>query len=148
MEFQSEAQKAVYEKIKPWMSELFGEFARPREDAPVFGIAVGSAWVTTAVYPWRDDDATICTRGYVVTDVELTPELMKFLLQENNGMRFGAFGVDQDEDVFFEHTIAGSSCDKAELRASVMAVVATADEYDDKIVARWGGQRALDRQRG
>jgi hypothetical protein len=26
-----------------------------------------------------------------------------------------------------------------------MAVIITADEYDDKIVARWGGQRALDR---
>jgi len=37
--------------------------------------------------------------------------------------------------------------DKTELRASVMAVVSTADEHDDEIVSRWGGKRALDMAR-
>jgi len=27
MEFQTDVQKQVYEKITPWMKELFGEFA-------------------------------------------------------------------------------------------------------------------------
>jgi hypothetical protein len=42
-------------------------------------------------------------------------------------------------------TAIGSSCDKSELRTSVMAVLGTADKYDDEIMGRWGGKRALDR---
>jgi hypothetical protein len=147
MEFRTQAQKACYEKIAPWMKELFGEFAFARDDAPVISVVVGSAVAQTAVFPWGEDDATICTRAYVVTGAELTPDLMHYLLRKNADMRFGAFGVDDDGDIVFEHTIVGSTCDKEELRASVMAVVLTADQFDDEIVARWGGQRALDRMR-
>jgi len=69
---------------------------------------------------------------------------MQFLLRKNDDMRFGAFGLDRDMDIFFEHTIVGSTCDKEELRATVMAVLQTADKYDDEIVAKWGGERAVD----
>lgn len=147
MEFKTQAQKACYEKIVPWMKELFGELAIPREDAPVVGVRIGSVFAQTVVFPWGDDDATICTRAYVVMGAELTPDLMRYLLRENADMRFGAFGIDSDGDIFFEHTIVGSTCDKDELKASVLAVVVTADNYDDEIVARWGGQRTLDRMR-
>jgi hypothetical protein len=126
---------------------LFGEFAVARDDVPAIGVVVGSAVAQAIVFPWGEDDATICTRAYVVTGAELTPDLMRYLLRENADMRFGAFGVDDDGDILFEHTIVGSTCDKEELKASVMAVVMTADRYDDQIVARWGGQRALDRKR-
>ena len=145
MEFRSAAQKACYEKIVPWMKELFGEFVMLRTDAPAMAVVIGSAVAQVGVIPWGNDDATINTRAYVVTGAEATSELMHFLLRETDNMRFGGFGLDSDDDVFFEHAIVGSTCDKAELKASVMAVVVTADQYDDKIVARWGGQRALDR---
>jgi hypothetical protein len=147
MEFVTEAQKACYEKIKPWMKDLFGEFSMAREDAPVFGLIVGSALAQTAVYPWGDDDATICTRAYVVTGAEITPELMDYLLKANANMRFGAFGLDNENDIMFEHTVVGSRADKEEIKASILAVVMTADKYDDEIIARWGGQRALDQRK-
>jgi hypothetical protein len=147
MEFATAAQKACYDKVASWMKELFGELVLMRDDAPVMGVMMGSALATVAVWPWGDDDATITTRAYVVTGAELTPDLMRYLLQKNADMRFGAFGVDKDGDILFEHSIVGSSCDKAELKASVLAVLVTADRYDDEIVARWGGERALDRMR-
>jgi hypothetical protein len=81
----------------------------------------------------------------VVTKVELTPDLMKYLLRCNYDMTLGAFGIDDAGDIFFEHTILGSSCDKSELRASVGAIAFVADKYDDEIVGRWGGERAVDR---
>jgi hypothetical protein len=52
--------------------------------------------------------------------------------------------LDKSGDVTFEHNIVGSTCDKNELKASIMAVVGTADRYDDQIVSRWGGKRASD----
>lgn len=145
MDFSTAAQKETYERIAPWVKELFGVFAKAREDKPAFWVAVGSAQAQLMVLPWGSDDATITTRSWVVTDVELTPDLMRFLLRKNNEVRFGAFGVDDDDDIFFEHTISGATCDKEEIEHSVKAVVSVADEFDDQIVERWGGRRARDR---
>jgi type III secretion system-like peptide-binding chaperone len=146
MEFKSEAQKACYEKVVPWMKEVFGEFIRVREDMPIIAVFVGSAIAQVAVFAWGDNDATITTRAYVVTGADTSQkDLLEYLLRESADMRFGAFGIDQEGDILFQHAIVGSKADKDELKASVMAVVLTADDYDDKIVSRWGGQRALDK---
>lgn len=145
MEFKTNAQKECYERVKPMIKELFGEMALFREDAPMFGIIVGSALTETVVLPWGEDDALVSTRSYVVTDVDATPDLMRFLLTENSKFIFGAFGLDDDGDIIMENSLYGKTCDKEELRNSILAVAKTADTYDDKIVSRWGGQRAEDR---
>ncbi|MCA1954714.1 MAG: YbjN domain-containing protein [Anaerolinea sp.] len=145
MEFQNEFQKQMYEKLAGMMKELFGAFASPRQDSPAFGISMGSAYTVVSVLPWREDEAIFTTRSYVVTGIEIVPELMYYLLRENDRMRFGAYGIDRDNDIFFEHTIVASTCDLEELKSSVLAVVYTADQADDEITSRWGGQRAVDR---
>lgn len=147
MQFQSTMQEACYEKVALWMRELFGKFPCARDDVPGLAVFMGSALVEVFVFPAGENEAVINTRSYVVTEVELSADLMRFLLRENINMRFGAFGIDDQGDVIFEHTIVGSTCDKPELEASVKAVLEIADEYDDKIVERWGGKRALDRIR-
>ncbi len=145
MEFQTSAQKDCYNRIFPWMTDLFGESAVAFEDEPLFIITIGSAVASTRVVPWGDDEALITTRAFVVTDVEMTPELSYYLLRANNGIFFGRFALDNEDDIVFEHSLVGSSCDRIELRHSVTTVVRLADDYDDEIVARWGGKRALDR---
>jgi hypothetical protein len=150
MHFETEAQKAVYEKVASWLRESFGPTVNAREEGPVFDVAAGlvmggSAVAHVSVDPWGERDATVTVRAYVVTDVEPTPDLLHFLLRQNDRMRYGAFGLDKDNDVFFEHSVLGSTLDKEELMASVMAVLNTADRYDDEIRQRWGGRRALDR---
>ncbi|BAC90423.1 gll2482 [Gloeobacter violaceus PCC 7421] len=145
MEFETEPQRQVFDKILPWVYEIFGEKAvNVHEDKPLIRISFGSAFVVANVYPWRED-AVINVRSYVVTNVEMGAELMRFLLRENDDMRFGAFGIDEENDIFFEYAIVGSTCDMPELKAAVGAVAFSADEYDDQIVARWGGERAVDR---
>jgi hypothetical protein len=146
MEFQNEFQKQMYDKLAGMMKELFGTFASPRQGSPSFGVSMGSAYTVTSVLPWREDEAIFTTRSYVVTGIEIVPELMYYLLRENDRMRFGAFGIDKDNDIFFEHTIVASTCDLEELKSSVLAVVYTADQSDDEITSRWGGQRAVDRR--
>lgn len=148
MEFETQAQKACYERIAPWVTDLFGGSVLRKPDKPILGVMHGSAFAQVGVFPWGDGDAIITTRAYVVTGAELTPDLMRFLLEENAGMRFGAFGVDDEGDIIFEHSIVGSTCDQRELESSVIHVARTADEFDDQIVARWGGERALDQIRG
>jgi hypothetical protein len=145
MEFKTPAQQAIYEKVRPLVSELFGEMASVRDDRPTFGLQFGSAWVQTWVSAWGDDDATITTRAWLTTGTELTVDVARFLLTANDDMRLGAFGIDKDGDTFFEHTILGSTVTKVELKTSIRAVATTADEYDDEIVSRFGGIRMADR---
>lgn len=147
MRFDTNAQKQCYEKILPLMKEMFGDFAGQREEIPEFGVLVGSAFAQTAIYPFGEEESVISTRAYVVTGAELTADLMHFLLRENDRMTFGAFGIDEEGDIFFEHSILGSTCDPEELKSSVSSVVLIADEYDDLIVDKWGGKRAIDRIR-
>jgi hypothetical protein len=144
MEFQTEAQRACYDQVAVWMRELFGKFPCARPDFPGLGLFMNSALVEVLIHPWEDNDAIINTRSFVVKGATITPELMQFLLRENARMNFGAFGLDEQDNILFEHSIVGSTCDKKELEASVKAVLEIADQYDDPIVQKWGGQRALD----
>lgn len=142
--FQSAAQQQTYDKVLGWVRELCqGGEIHVRETTPVIGVVRGSAYVEVSVWPWGKDEATISTRSWVVTKAPITPDLMKYLLLENYLMRFGAFGIDDVGDIFLQHTIVGSTCDREELTASVLAVGAQADHYDDIIVGKWGGQKAL-----
>ncbi|MBE9076901.1 YbjN domain-containing protein [Romeria aff. gracilis LEGE 07310] len=145
MEFQSIAQQICYSRIAPWMQDLFGESTVAFEDEPLFIITIGSAVASTRVIPWGSEEALITTRSYVVTDIEITPELSYYLLRANNGIYFGRFALDGEDDIVFEHSLVGSSCDRIELKHSVQNVIRLADDYDDEIVARWGGKRALER---
>ncbi|NJN38473.1 MAG: YbjN domain-containing protein [Acaryochloridaceae cyanobacterium CSU_3_4] len=146
MEFQTQAQQECHAKVAGWMEELFEQIPWEQLDEPGFGLFMGSAWVEVRIYPWHEDeDSVVNIRSTVVSGAKMTPELQTFLLRENAEMRFGAFSVNDVGDILFEHTIVGSTCDSNELEASVTAVLAAADDYDDQIVEHWGGERALDR---
>lgn len=147
MQFASKAHKEIYEKVTEWMKELFGMFSDPISDKPAFIFRQGDTLVNVLVMPWGSDDATLTVRSYVVFDVEATQDLMHFLLVSNNEFRFGGFGLDGDDDVFFEHTIVGSTCDPEELKASVLAVANTSDRFAEKIIAAHGGVKPADRMR-
>lgn len=147
MQFQTPVQQACYEKIRPWMTELFESAVSPHTDSePIFVINFGSATAYTEVVPWGENEAIIVTRSWVVTDIEVSADLMQYLLRENDSLYFGRFALDEQGEIVFEHSLVGSTCDQQELKTSVITVVRFADEYDDKIVTRWGGQRALDRK--
>lgn len=144
MLFTTPAQQACYEKIAPWISELFGADATARPEEPVFDVKVGSAVTEVGVFPWKEDESVVSARARVIHGVGLSPELLQFLLRQNSVIRFGAFGIESDNEIYFQHSIVGSTCDKPELEASVRSVSSMADKYDDQIRNRWGGQRAVD----
>ena len=146
MEFRTSSHEATYNRIKPMMKELFGETgAQPREDVPQWIVQAGSAIVLVGVMPWRDDASLVSALSWVTRGTDLTPECLKYLLEQNHEFVFGGFSVDQEGDIAFSHTILGDTCDKEELKSLVMAVAVTADSQDDTIVSRWGGTRAADR---
>jgi len=145
MEFQTEAQKKVYEKVGQIMRDEFGKTAQARDDAPSFVLRHGSAYVQVTIIPINEQYTTVRAHSWVVTGVENTPELLQFLLKENLNMRFGAFGIDDVGDICFTHAILGETLEAPALMYTLMGVASVGDDYDDKIVGRFGGQRAVDR---
>lgn len=144
MEFQTEQQAAVYQRILPWMHELFQDALVASDTTPEFAIRMGSTIARIAIQPVAGD-ALICTRAYVVRGCQLHPELLLFLLRENHNAHMGAFGLDHEGDIFIQHTILGSTCDPPELKSSVLSVASLADRHDDAIANQWGGERGIDR---
>jgi uncharacterized protein (DUF433 family) len=134
----------VYERVRGFLEQHWGRFgSHPTQ--PYFALDQGSARAVVRIDPWQQQDAIVRVVSWVITGAHTEdPSLLRFLLECNHGTLFGAFGIDPEGDIFFAHSIVGSTCDQAELVASVESVLQTADEFDDVIQSRWGGMRALD----
>ena len=145
MEFENDVHAKAYEHVKQLMAELYGESCSVNADFPAFAVRAGSTTVHAAVLPRDDSEACVKVFAWVIIGAELTPDLMKYLLQKNDEFLFGGFGIDSEGDIFFKHTILANDIDKSELRATIGAVRFSADEQDDEIQKRWGGQRLADR---
>lgn len=138
--FKHKAHKKAYENVGKLLKQSFGRGFAPHPEKPVYVGTQGSCLVQVVVHPWGSDDAVVSVGSCCVMDIgELPYELLKFLLEENYKFRFGAFSIDGDGDIVFEHTIAAAKLDAEEMEASVRAILSTADEYDDRIVREYGG---------
>ena len=115
-------------------------------DDTLYVIKQGSAYVMINVVPWGDNRAMVRCTAQLVKGVDVDGPLAKQLLELNSHLRFGAFAVDAAEHtVLFTHTIlGGTTLDPEELHATLRDVALIADEYDDKLVEKYGGQRMLD----
>lgn len=145
IEFQNEAQKATYDMVAAALKEEFGRQAFPDPDQPHFALLKGSARITVTVTPRGDSASVLRAFSWVVTGPERSPELHKYLLEQNLNFVLGAFGIDSDGDVLFTYAVPGEGLSAAQVLFAVYAVLGTADDYDDDIMSKFGGQRALDR---
>ncbi len=69
---------------------------------------------------------------------------MAFLLRENAENVFGSLYLEEHGAVCVQHTVVGTSITSANLVRVLESVAYIADDYDDRIRARWGGHRAVD----
>lgn len=148
MEFKTGAHKAVHEKTRDFLHTLFGEVNVKTMD-DTFVLQEGSTFVYTRTFPIGDKKSGVEIFSYVVVDIEVTEELMRYLLTYNLRLMLGAFGLSIGEGakgtVLLSHTVLGDSMDREELYASVTAIARVADDLDDQIVASFGGKTALDK---
>ncbi len=147
--FASDIQRRCHETVGPMLKSLLEDAVQAREGTATFLVVSGQAVAAVSVGAWGDDEATITTRGYVSLGPRREPELLEFLLRENDRALFGAFGVDADGDVFFEHTVLGLASDghhvtKRELAVNVLAVLAKVESVQGEVLERWGGRRPQD----
>ncbi len=109
-----------------------------------FTIQRGSSQIMIVVRPYTEDETCVEFYSNVVTDANITPELMHFLLRKNAELHFGAFGVIFDDTITFSHSILGSSLNEKSLKLILNTVAVISDHYDDIIVDLAGGKRASD----
>lgn len=115
-------------------------------DQSLYVIKQGSTYVMINVVPWGDSRAMVRCTAQLVKGVDVDGPLAKQLLELNAHLRFGAFSWDPAEHtVLFNHTIlGGSTLDPEELMTTLRDVALIADEYDDKLMKKYGGQRMID----
>jgi hypothetical protein len=78
--------------------------------------------------------------------VRVEEDLLLGLLELNHELPVGAFSL-VGQDVFYSQSVFGKSLDRNDLLGTIAAVATISDDYDDKIVRKFGGQTALDRIR-
>lgn len=115
-------------------------------DQSLYVIKQGSTYVMINVVPWGDNRAMVRCTAQLVKGVDVDGPLAKQLLELNAHLRFGAFAWDPVEHtVLFNHTIlGGTTLDPEELTTTLRDVALIADEYDDKLMKKYGGQRMID----
>lgn len=153
IQFANSVQELTYRKVADYLStsRLFKDALRVVGDRPKFDLIYESTVVEVEVlawevHPWEASELAIVRATSCVTvGSTVDSELMHYLLLENRRMRFGAFHLDDANQVqFAESVLGGESMDLRELQTCILSVATIANTYDDLIAARFGGLRAVD----
>lgn len=146
MEFKTHEHKNVYEKTRDFLYGLYGEVNVKTID-DTFALQTGSTFVYVRTFPIGDNRAGVEVFSYVVVDVVVSEDLMRYLLTYNLRLILGAFGLTIGKDgkgsVLLSHTILGDTMDRDELSASVSAIAGVGNDLDDQIIEAFGGKTAL-----
>jgi hypothetical protein len=144
-EFHTQCQEEVYRQVKSYLDELVDEHFDDADHCD-FYLKYGSTVLEISIDAYEEDDAVIEILAFCVQGVDPTFELMQELLRLNSEIRLGAFSMDA-HDIFFSHCFLGRRLRPEQLIASLGSVASVSDLYGEKLVAKYGGETALERLR-
>lgn len=107
----------------------------------LYVIKQGSTLVMISVHPWKNH-AVVRLAAQLVKGVQMEVPLALELLELNAVLRFGAFAyVPAGDVVIFLHTLLDREiADREEFLETIRDFAIVADDYDDRIAVRFGGQ--------
>ncbi len=143
--FHTQSQEEVYRQVKSYLDELVDEHFDDAEHCD-FYLKYGSTVLEISIDPYEEDDAVVEVLAFCVQGVEATFEMAQELLQLNSVVPLGAFSV-VNNNIFYSHSFLGRRLRPEQFIASLDAVASISDEYDERLVARYGGETALERLR-
>jgi hypothetical protein len=145
MNFEHDVHRRTHELVQEYLGELFED---PYLDAERghFYVSYGSTVLEIAVDPYGPEEAFVTVMAYCVQGARLEENLLLGLLELNHHLPFGAFSV-VGSDIFFSYSLFGRNLHRTQLLGAIAAVANISDEYDDRIVGKYGGQTALQRIR-
>ena len=139
MDFESAEQRAAYARLRGPLEELFPEGLRERIHAIGYVMTVDGTIVTSTLAPWGEGDTIVANRVYLAGAVPMSVELLRELARWSSDARFGAYGVDDADNVYFEHQLVGSTVNAAVLERSIRSSLALASARRDEVRQRFGG---------
>ncbi|MFQ5526809.1 MAG: hypothetical protein ACE5GX_11175 [Thermoanaerobaculia bacterium] len=145
MQFEHPHHEETHARMGQILSELFDDPFLDDENGH-FYVGYGSTILELSVEPYGPEETTVEVTAYCVQGVQLHEELLLGLLELNHEQPVGAFSL-VGTDIFYSQSLFGRSLDRKNLLGTIAAVANVSDEYDDRIVDKYGGQTALDRIR-
>lgn len=143
MPFSDKVQEETFDRLREYLGELFEDpYHDPENDH--FYVRYGTTVLEISVDPYDSEEAVVTIMSYCVQDVEIAEELLLGLLELNHRLTCGSFSL-VENDIFFSYALFGKNLSPRDLLRAITAVATVADDYDDRIVAKYGGQTALDK---
>ena len=135
----------VRSKVQRILTERFGS-VRVDQDGD-FGIQNESAVAFVRVNEWGEETVVHVT-AYVLMDVPLSPELYEWVATEGSYF-FGHVRINREDGaatgtLVFNQTLLGDFLDKAELINALDSVAIIANQLDDELQGRFGGQKFIE----
>ncbi len=112
----------------------------------LYVVKQGSTLVMLSVHPWKTNHAVVRLAAQLVKGVQMEEGLALELLELNSVLRFGAFAFTPvGRVIVFCHTMIDRElADEEEFKEMVRDFALVADDYDDRIAAKYGGQTMQD----
>ena len=145
MDYEHKAHQETHLKVGRYLHEFFEKPFEDPDDGHYY-VTYGSTVLEVAVEAYGPEEAIVRLMAYCVQGVDVSENLERGLLETNLDLPVGSFAL-VDRDVFVCYTMFGKTTDSRSLLDAIAAVANTSDEYDDLIVAKYGGETALERLR-
>jgi len=145
MQFENEHHRETHERVERYLGELFEDTTYDPENGH-FYVGYGSTVLEISVEAYGPEETILQVTAYCAQGVRLEEDLLLGLLELNHALPVGAFSL-VGQDIFYSQSVLGKTLERNDLLGTIAAVATITDDYDDKIVARYGGQTALDRIR-
>jgi hypothetical protein len=137
MPFESDGQREAYERLKAPLEAAIGP-VRERIHAIGYAYEIDGTTCTSTLAPWGSD-TIVANRCYLAGEVPMSEELLRQLATWTEAGRFGVYGVDDANNVYFEHQLAGSTATSDTLGRSIRQAHDTAMARRDELRQRFGG---------
>ena len=133
---------AVRNKVQRILANEFGSVEIDNKGR--FVIKHESSVTFIDVEEWSDNTIVSLTCP-MLTEVEITPELTRWIAVDGQNFIFGNTSLSPDENgttgwVFFEHNLLGDDLDEPELIRAVVGVVVSANNLDNELRDKFGGR--------
>jgi hypothetical protein len=135
---------AVREKVQRFLADILGTVEVDRDGD--FTFAFESTRVFVSIIE-QEDRTLVKIFAPLVLKVPPSPELYEHIALHAGDYLFGSFELDQADEGFtilFYHVLLGDYLDGEELHNAVRAIANIADDTDDELKAKFGGQRFAD----
>ena len=133
------------QNIKRFADELGIELSR--HDSLNYYFQYDSALIHLGLEQDREGLESIVTQSLVAGQVPQSPELTAWLLATNLELPLGAFGFKSGTIVLRQSLAAAQDLSLEQFRANFFTIAILADQFDDQIVARFGGKRSAELMR-